>query len=229
MDSHDWPVRVLATKVGKKAAGVGPTWVVTEEDRARAFAYFEEREGARAAWEEETNRKDPEGPLGGTPATIYFGTGVLAGRPADYRYLENDFRAKIEVEGLAYRTVTHAYWALSTDDLETRGRIRRARSPRDARKLGIGAPRLPGWPGVRVAVMTTLVRAKFHQHPKLAKRLRETGNARLVDNHDLWSAYWGGFQGRNWLGRILELVRAELILETTSSPVPRPQRNGTKH
>jgi predicted NAD-dependent protein-ADP-ribosyltransferase YbiA (DUF1768 family) len=223
MDARDWPLRVLASKVGKKALGVGPTRVVTEENRASALAYFEERERETAAWNEETNGRDPEGPSGGGPATIYFGTGVLAGRPADYRYLENGFRAKIEVEGLVCPTITHAYWALSTDDLQVRSRILRVRSPRDARKLGIDAPRLPGWPAIRLNVMTTLVRAKFHQHPKLAKRLRETGHARLVDNDDLWSAYWGNYHGRNWLGRILELVRAELMVD---GPSP---RSGTGH
>jgi hypothetical protein len=67
MDVRDWPLRVLASKVGKKALGVGPTRVVTEENRASALAYFEERERETAAWNEETNGRDPKGPQAAVP------------------------------------------------------------------------------------------------------------------------------------------------------------------
>jgi predicted NAD-dependent protein-ADP-ribosyltransferase YbiA (DUF1768 family) len=66
----------------------------------------------------------------------------------------------------------------------------------------------------RLAVMTRLAREKFRQHPDLAAKLIATGDGRLINGANL-SRYWGS--GRNWLGRILELVRAELVesAETT--------------
>ncbi|GLY46564.1 NADAR family protein [Lentzea sp. NBRC 102530] len=63
-------------------------------------------------------------------------------------------------------------------------------------------------PQARTAVMATLLRLKFAQHPDLAETLKETGTARLIYS-DL-SPFWG--HGRNWMGRLLELVRAELFV-----------------
>jgi len=66
--------------------------------------------------------------------------------------------------------------------------------------------------------MTNLVRAKFDQHPDLAGRLLATGEARIRSAHSLSGSYWqGGAHGRNWLGRILELVRSELRLRKAES------------
>ncbi|MFD4671364.1 NADAR family protein [Lentzea sp. NPDC058450] len=63
-------------------------------------------------------------------------------------------------------------------------------------------------PQARTAVMARLLRLKFAQHPELAETLKETGTARLIYS-DL-STFWG--HGRNWMGRLLELVRAELFV-----------------
>lgn len=61
--------------------------------------------------------------------------------------------------------------------------------------------------------MAAVVRAKFQQHPDLADRLLATGTSRLINGVDVGERYWAaGPRGRNWLGRILELVRAELAL-----------------
>ncbi|MEV7253867.1 NADAR family protein [Streptomyces cyaneofuscatus] len=59
--------------------------------------------------------------------------------------------------------------------------------------------------------MTSLLRAKYDQHPELAKILLATGNSTLVYD-DLNSAFSGdnGERGRNWTGRLLELVRSDL-------------------
>lgn len=64
----------------------------------------------------------------------------------------------------------------------------------------------------RTAVMAELLRLKFAQHPELAETLTATGTARLVYADS--SAFWGqhSTEGRNWLGRLLELVRSELAV-----------------
>lgn len=73
------------------------------------------------------------------------------------------------------------------------------------------APRRPGWPAIRLAVMTRLLRAKFAQHPDMARTLLATGDARIVYS-GAGSAYWTASTERssNWIGRLLELVRSEL-------------------
>ncbi|MFJ1702762.1 hypothetical protein [Kitasatospora sp. NPDC088346] len=71
---------------------------------------------------------------------------------------------------------------------------------------------LPGAaPAARPALMARVLRAKFAQHPAAARVLLATGEA-PIRYGDPGSAYWGeqGRSGRNWMGRLLELVRAEL-------------------
>ncbi len=95
-----------------------------------------------------------------------------------------------------------------------RDTIASAPTAREAREMGRNAPLRPDWNVTRLAVMTRLVREKFRQHPEPAAKLIATGDGRLMNGAGL-SRYWG--TGRNWLGRILELVRAELVesAETT--------------
>jgi predicted NAD-dependent protein-ADP-ribosyltransferase YbiA (DUF1768 family) len=60
--------------------------------------------------------------------------------------------------------------------------------------------------------MHVILRAKFNQHPELADVLVATGDARI--DYSISSAYWsGGTKGRNWLGRLLELVRSEIVAQ----------------
>lgn len=78
---------------------------------------------------------------------------------------------------------------------------RSRRKPRAARS----------WEHARTAVMTSLLRAKYDQHPDLAEILLETDDATVIYD-DADSAFWGdnAGRGRNWTGRLLELVRSEL-------------------
>ncbi|HEY9368735.1 NADAR family protein [Streptomyces sp.] len=66
----------------------------------------------------------------------------------------------------------------------------------------------------RTAVMAALLRAKYDQHPDLAEILAGTGTARIhwrASYCDADAGFWGcEADGRNWLGRLSELVRAEL-------------------
>ena len=65
---------------------------------------------------------------------------------------------------------------------------------------------------VRLAVMAELLRAKYTQNMLAAETLRATGDARLI-YVSFDSAYWasGGKRGTNWIGRLLEVVRSELV------------------
>ncbi|MCX5208568.1 NADAR family protein [Kitasatospora sp. NBC_00240] len=71
----------------------------------------------------------------------------------------------------------------------------------------------PGGAQARPAVMARVLRAKFAQHPGAAEILLATGDT-TIRYHDPGSTYWGEQtrSGRNWMGRLLELVRAELAL-----------------
>jgi hypothetical protein len=66
--------------------------------------------------------------------------------------------------------------------------------------------------------MATLLRAKFSQHPQLARILTETGTA-VITYNQFDSQFWGF--PRNWMGRLLELARAELALQNLGMTVSR--------
>ena len=62
-----------------------------------------------------------------------------------------------------------------------------------------------------MAVMAELLRTKFRQHPELATVLASTHDAR-IDYQQLYTRFWDS-QGRNWVGRLLELVRSEIAAD----------------
>jgi ribA/ribD-fused uncharacterized protein len=204
MDSKDYPLRALITPVGEVLIGETSEEsdsVVQSADHEGAWAYFHQRaeeerhfQAAPPPWEDDL--------VASAPSVIRFDRHD-GGSP----YLANDYPAAIVLPEGTFPTVEHAYWALSTTDRETREKITHAATAKEARQLAQDAPRRPDWNVVRLALMMRLVRAKFDQHPDLADQLLATGDGRLINGVDA-SRYWG--RGRNWLGRVLELARAEL-------------------
>lgn len=107
--------------------------------------------------------------------------------------------------------MVQAFHALSITDEGGRTTIIPA-EPWQARYLARGHPQRDGWAGVGTAVMLGLLREKFRRYPLLADLLVRTGDARLVyqDQDRFWGERPEG--GGQWTGRLLELVRAELVL-----------------
>jgi predicted NAD-dependent protein-ADP-ribosyltransferase YbiA (DUF1768 family) len=211
MDFKDRPLQWLAFDHG-------------EDARQRAVAFFAERRQAREAFEQQI---PADGPETSARSTITIPCGVYpSGWPADpgFEVLQNSFPAQITVGDADYPTVTHAYWALSTSDDEQRTLIAEAETPHKAKELAESAPRRDTWSDARLPVMTGLLRAKFHQHPQLAEVLLSTGDAILVSNEVTYGAFWSPM-GRHWMGRLLEIVRAELAAERSgimlTPPTPR--------
>ncbi|PRQ10242.1 NADAR family protein [Enhygromyxa salina] len=119
----------------------------------------------------------------------------------------------IELDGQLWATTEHYFQAQKFHDPELRERVRLAPSPGQAAKLG---RRLAGlradWEQVKESVMLDALRAKFGQHPRLARLLLGTGDAELVE-HTRNDSYWadgGDGSGRNRLGVLLMQLRAEL-------------------
>ncbi|MGW3772958.1 NADAR family protein [Actinomadura verrucosospora] len=222
MDNKDRPLVFLCTDVGERPIG---GWfdddVVTEAMREWALDYFAEEARARAEYESKRSGDDPQEPPGGT---IHLGGRVFPrGWPESpgIDALQNDYPAPIEAGGVLYPSVTHAYWALSTEDPQVRERIRAAERPYDAQKLAEEASRVQGWPQVRTAVMAGLMRAKYARHPELAEILLGTGDA-PIGYGGIESDHWitRGDRGRNWVGRLLELIRSEIRAQRSGLPFP---------
>lgn len=222
MDLQDRPLRILVTEIGERVDGDGP--VVTAEMHEEALDYF--RRGDEAVAQEREQRAvwradDPTGP--GRPAVVLHQTHFPNGRPADpgLSALRNDFPAPIRYAGDTYPSVLHGYWALSTAGEADRTAVRDTPSADEAQEKGGRAARRDDWPAVRLAVMAGLLRAKFTQHPELAEILLSTGDAGLSYTGYEESPYWRATRddrGRNWTGRLLELIRSELLAARVSWP-----------
>ncbi|MEU7602008.1 NADAR family protein [Streptomyces sp. NPDC040724] len=214
MDRQDRPLRILVTDQGEAADGDGP--VVTEEMHREALAYFTDQDaGVERAGQRQTvlHADDPAGAP--QPPVVLHQSVYPQGWPAELGdfVLRNDYDAPFTYEGETYPTVLHGYWARSAADRDDHDRIRAAATAHEAQELGGRAARRADWPAVRLAVMAGLLRAKFGQHPRLAELLTATGEAAILYTGYSDAPYWRDEAprgGRNWTGRLLELIRSEL-------------------
>jgi ribA/ribD-fused uncharacterized protein len=210
MDAKDRPVRVLALGPGG-SWGRGPT--VTDREHDRALEYFAEEAVQRGKARERGALDDRDEP--GAGALVLGQRSFRNGEsPPDpgLLVLRNDFPAPVTVDGAEYPTALHAYRAASVADPATGEAIRAAPNPAEVRRLLRDAPRRPDWAVARTAVMLRTLRAKFGQRPDFAEVLLSTGDRTILYDDSESPRYWGrsGEQGRNWAGRLLEVVRSEL-------------------
>ena len=120
----------------------------------------------------------------------------------------------IKLDGKTWPTSEHYFQAQKFLDDGIQKKIRQAKSPSAAARMGRDRanPLRRDWERVKDDIMRKAVRAKFAQHDDLKKLLLDTGDANLVE-HTENDSYWGDGgdgSGRNMLGRILMQVRAEL-------------------
>jgi len=120
----------------------------------------------------------------------------------------------IRLDGALWPTTEHYFQAQKFLDAAHRERIRKARTPLLAARLGRDRrQRLRrDWEAVKMAVMRKALRAKFEQHAELRQQLLATGTVKLVE-HTERDAFWGdGGDGRgaNRLGQLLMELRTGL-------------------
>lgn len=129
----------------------------------------------------------------------------------DYQFLSNFAHCTINVEGMEFPSVEHAYQALKTWDLEKREEIRTAPTSGIAKKLGRKVVMRGDWEQVKVPIMTELLRLKFSQEP-FRSQLLATGGAILIEGNWWNDTFWGVCrgQGENMLGRLLMQIRETL-------------------
>ncbi|MFG2298994.1 NADAR family protein [Streptomyces sp. NPDC048603] len=207
MDSQDGPLQVLVAGPGGRTED-RPDEPVGQEEYDEALEYFEER----AQWAAQPRRVPADGPAESFAPAVKLYQSFPQRREDEpgRRALRCDYPAPVVVDGTTYPSVEHAYWALSVADAAGRAEVAGAETGPQARQRAADLPRRQGWEQARNAVMARLMRAKFDQHPDLAAILLATGEATVLCDDD--SDYWGdnGGRGRNWSGRLLELVRSEL-------------------
>jgi len=136
----------------------------------------------------------------------------------EHRFLSNFSYSTVSYEGVTYPTVEHAFQAAKFEHPEYREKIRAAKSPGEAKRLGRTrhVELRAGWAeGLSVRVMAELVYEKFSKNEEFKRKLLDTGDAILVETNDWGDDIWGdstttSAPGRNQLGLILMSVRAAL-------------------
>lgn len=138
------------------------------------------------------------------------------GESRPYSEFSNWHTAFFELDGKTWPTTEHYFMAMKTTDPEKQEAIRKATSPREAKRLGSRHAKFitlrQGWDGMKFDVMYRANLAKFQQNPDLAEMLLATGDAPI--HEDCADPWWGGGpnfpHGRDWLGKVLMKVRDEL-------------------
>lgn len=145
-----------------------------------------------------------------------MGEAITAFR-GDYEFLSNFSPSVVELDGVQYPTIEHAFQATKTHDFSQHRAIRNASTPSEAKRLGRKLKRREDWFDISLEVMEDLVRQKFTRYPDLGSKLLATGDAELIEGNT-WSdkfygAIWDSKQeqwiGENHLGKILMKIRAE--------------------
>ncbi|MBE1876271.1 NADAR family protein [Myceligenerans sp. TRM 65318] len=213
-DAKDAPLHELCEKSYDE--------VMDPDDVTRAnLAYFEEY-GPFASGARPSHRPGPADDGAAPRGFLPLGNWNIryAGEQSPHIGLRNDFPAPIAVGDETYPSVEHAYWAQSTSDPAERAAIRRAGSAWEIQQItAASAAPVPDFHRMRTAVMAWVLRLKFAQHPDLAELLLATGDA-VIHYDDLHSDFWGRgpHAGGNWMGHLLELVRAELVAQRAGIP-----------
>lgn len=142
---------------------------------------------------------------------------VIDSFAGEYRFLSNFYPAPVWYGSVQYPTVEHAFQAAKTLDSAVQDKIRRAKTPGQAKGLGRKVVLRADWETVKVGVMKALVEAKFLENKVLAAELLATGDAELCEgnwwNDKIWGMakdFNGVWVGQNLLGKILMEVREGL-------------------
>ncbi len=159
--------------------------------------------------------------------------GIIGHFKDEYEFLSNFYMRGIEVEinGIirTCKSNEHGYQASKSLDDNVVLAILKLETPGQAKRFWKKTYLVPpsdgrteerirhDWFEVNLDIMYRIVRAKFSQHPDLAKRLLTTYPRELVEKNHWHDSFWGSCTcgkcpiGKNHLGKILMQIRSELF------------------
>lgn len=139
---------------------------------------------------------------------------AIVGFRGRYYWLSNDYLTKVEWEGVVYPSVSHAFAASGTNDVNVRERIRLAEDFSTVRELERMMTKNYAVEMNRIDILAQLIRLKFTV-PELRKGLKNTKEQLLVHHNERGDTIWGvcNNRGYNLLGRVLMEVRSLVISE----------------
>lgn len=132
----------------------------------------------------------------------------------EHKWLSNFAACAIELGGVEYPSVEHAYMSAKSDKKEWK--IFCATEPKagKVKRASKGIVLVDNWFNIRVQVMTMCLIQKFSQEPYRSK-LIETAGIELIEGNTWGDDFWGfdinRKRGRNILGNTIMFIREELI------------------
>lgn len=138
-------------------------------------------------------------------------TNTINSFTGDHKFLSNFYPCKVELDGVEYPSVEHAYQAAKTLDKDERKAFHKRPLPTagESKKLGRKLKLRPDWESVKLQVMENLLVQKFADD-HLKGLLQETGDATLIEGNYWGDNFWGVDKkkgGKNHLGKLLMKIR----------------------
>ena len=123
-------------------------------------------------------------------------------------------RHGFDLEGKHWPSVEHYFQAMKFEDPAEQEKVRLAKHPAKARRLGRSRLRKlrKDWSKLRRVFMTRAVYTKCRTHPEVTERLLGTGDTPLFENSQ-YDYFWGcgrDRRGHNTYGLVLMDVRKKL-------------------
>lgn len=135
--------------------------------------------------------------------------------PNQFAFLSNFYESRFSLLGHVFKTGEHAFQAYKAKSIVEFNRVKRMPTPGEAKGYGRRMPLRSDWEIVKYDVMRVVLWAKFQRETEMAWDLMATGQALLVEgntwNDQVWGVRKDTGQGRNWLGTLLMVRRAELV------------------
>lgn len=130
---------------------------------------------------------------------------------SDKFYLSNMYPCPVWLWGCRFPSTEHAFVYAKLDGDDWKAGVHRIKTPKAVKKYGQEGPIRPDWHNIQLTVMEKILRAKFNQHPDLARKLiLEEGE--LIEYNYWKDDFWGVCTdaGQNHLGKLLMKIREEL-------------------
>lgn len=136
----------------------------------------------------------------------------------EYYFLSNFYPCFITHNGLPFRSSEAAYQASKVGDSIEAMRAFTDLSARDAKELGQKVQLRSDWELVKVPIMYLVLISKFTRDMNLRSKLKQTGDATLIEGNNWHDNYWGNcicpkcknIDGQNMLGKMLMKVRSKI-------------------
>lgn len=134
-----------------------------------------------------------------------------------YGCLSNFSRHPIIWQNKIWPTSEALYQAFKFNNVEIRESIRLASTPKSCKVIAYKHIRespemlVPKWDYIKLDMMRVVLRLKYEQHEIVRNKLKESGNAELIEASP-FDSFWGygsDQKGLNWLGKLWMELRSK--------------------